>query len=68
MAVLEDWKGEARDRRRMIHDLCNATVDVLAVYCEALAALFRVDRDREEWRSMSELFVSELRNVFEDVP
>lgn len=67
VAVLSDWKGEASDRGRMVHDLCNATVDVLAVYCEALGELFRVDRDREEWRAMSELFVSELRNTFEAV-
>lgn len=67
MAVLNDWKGEPRDRRRMIHDLCQATVDVLAVYCEALGGMFRIERDREEWRAMSELFVSELRNAFEEV-
>lgn len=68
MAVLADWKGEPRDRRRMVHDLCNASVDLLAVYCDALAGLFKVDREREEWRAMSELFVTELRTAFEDVP
>lgn len=67
MAVLNDWKGDAQDRQRMVRDLCNAAVDLLAVYCEALAALFRVDRDRDEWRAMSELFVSELRNTFEEL-
>ncbi len=67
IAVLSDWKGDAADRRRMIHDLCNASVDVFAVYCDALATLFEADRERDEWRSMSELFVSELRNTFEQV-
>jgi hypothetical protein len=64
MATLKEWQGEACDRRVLLKDLCEATVDVLAMYCDAITTLFRAESDREEWRTMSQLFVTDLRNTF----
>jgi hypothetical protein len=64
VAALSEWKGAPRDRGKLVRDLCEAAIDVLAVYCQAIAGLFKVERDREEWRTMSDLFVADLRNTF----
>ena len=59
--LLASWTGAEADRQRMLDDVCRALLDVLGTYGEAVAALFRQARLRDEWRAMFAVFVDDLR-------
>ncbi len=65
--LLENWNGAAEDRQQMLQDLCRALIDVLAIYCRTVNSFFRSAHDRDEWASVVELFVEDLRGAVRQI-
>jgi len=58
--VLKNWSDDESERKKLVHDLSRALLDVLTWYGEAAGTFFHESLEREEWRATFEVFVEGL--------
>jgi hypothetical protein len=58
--VVRTWKGDPASQRQFFAGVCEALLDLLAIYGRTVGTFFRSAHHRQEWRTTFDLFVDGL--------